>query len=217
MINNTALIVGTIISEPQYDHTVMNEKFHLFYVSSVRKSGVPDVLPVIISERLIDTNVTMDMRVEIKGSFRSYNLYKDGARHKLLFLFVESTGLTDQSEDENEISLDGYLCKQAIYRETPLGRQVTDVILAVNRLCRKTDYLPVIMWSRNAVVVSKLEVGANIKLKGRMQSRWYQKRLEDGSIEERCCYEISAYWMDELCSGGFEGENKGRESDQILQ
>jgi single-stranded DNA-binding protein len=223
MINNTALIVGTVFSEPQYDHTVMDEKFYLFYVSSMRRSNIPDVLPVIISEKLLESNIGyLGMRVELKGSFRSHNLHKDGRSYKLLFIFTEYLKLTDQMEDVNEISLEGHLCRQAVYRETPLGRQISDINLAVNRPFGKSDYIPVLMWARNAVVVSTLPVGSCIKISGRMQSRWYQKKLEDGQVEDRCCYEVSAYWMEQISSssGGVSDAeycDKEREQDQILQ
>jgi single-stranded DNA-binding protein len=207
MINNTVTIVGTVVSEPQYDHMVKDEKFYLFYLRSMRRSNIPDVLPVIISEKLMDPYVNyFDMRVEIKGSFRSYNLHQGGESHKLLFVFVESLKPSDEVFDINSICLEGYICKPAIYRETPCGRQISDLCLAVNRPTVKSDYLPIILWSRNAVVASTLPVGTKIRVCGRVQERWYTKRLPDGQAEERCCYEVSCTKMEIISGGMRDGE-----------
>lgn len=197
MINNALTIIGTVFSEPQYDHTVKDEKFYLFYISSMRWSKIPDVLPVIISEKLMDLNIEyFDMSVEIKGSFRSYNQHINGESHKLLFIFVESIKPTDRMVDMNNVYLEGYLCKSPIYRETPHGRQITEITLAVNRPCGKSDYIPIIAWSRNAVVASNLSVGTKVNVCGRMQSRWYMKRQPDGQAEDRVCYEVSMMKME---------------------
>jgi single-stranded DNA-binding protein len=122
-------------------------------------------------------------------------------------------------EDVNEIYLEGHLCRPAVYRETPLGRQVSDVNLAVNRNFKKSDYIPVIIWARNAVVASTLPVGTNINIRGRIQSRWYKKHLENGQVEDRCCYEVSTSWMEIISGGGYDAENcyKEREQNKILQ
>ena len=220
MINNTALIVGTVLSEPQYDHSVMDEKFFLIYISSLRKSGVPDELPVIISEKLINLNVEyLGLRVEVTGSFRSYNLHIKGINHKRMYIFADSITKTDQ-EDSNKISLTGYLCKDAVYRETPMGRKISDLCMAVHRNINKSDYIPVLLWGRNAIVIRNMPVGILLNIVGRIQCRWYQKQLEDGTTEDRCCYEVSAYWMDKLCSGGVDDAEYGsqdREQGQVLQ
>lgn len=204
MSNNSVTIAGTIAANLVFDHSVMNEKFFLFYISSLRKSGVPDELPVIISEKLIDLNTNyMGLRVEVTGSFRSYNQHIDGINHKRMYIFADSIKETEQ-EDSNCISITGYMCKDAVYRETPMGRKISDLCMAVHRNVNKSDYIPVLLWGRNAIVICNIPVGTKLNIVGRIQCRWYQKQLEDGSKEDRCCYEVSAYWMDKLSSGGVE-------------
>ena len=198
MNNNIASIVGTVYAAPTFDHSVRGEKFYLFYINSIRKSGFEDSLPVIISERLLNNNIDYcNLRVEIKGSFRSHKLFYDGNQHKRVFLFVDEMYETDK-EDYNEILLNGYICSKVTYRETPLGRKLSDACLAVNRHTNKADYIPILLWSRNAMVVADMPVGTHIKIAGRMQSRIYQKKMPDGSYEDREYYEVSAYWMEEV-------------------
>lgn len=203
MINNTVSIIGTVFTEPIYDHTVIDEKFYLFYINSTRWSGIPDVLPVIISEKLFDSKIEyLDMRVEIKGSFRSHSITEDGRSRKLLFIFAESMRETECSIDKNDITLEGCIYRTVVYRETPLDRQVADIYIAVNKSFGKKDYLPVIVWSRNAVEASTLPVGTKIKVNGRLQSRWYTKQLPDGQVVDRCYYEVSGSKFDVICYKG---------------
>lgn len=191
MINNQVKLIGVITSEFTYDHSVKGEDFYKFFLSSVRKSGKVDELPVIISSKIFD--VTRDMSgyvVEITGSFRSYDLRENGKHRVSLYVFTDSIRFTNDN-DYNEIAIEGFICTAPVLRKTPLGRQLTDVCIAVNRKFNKSDYIPVIFWSRNAMEVSNQPVGTQLKIKGRLQSRVYTKYIDD-MPEERIAYEVSA-------------------------
>ena len=194
MENNNVTICGMITSGLQYNHELHGEKFYNFFVASKRDSGVPDYIPVTISERLIDTDAEWcGQNVKITGTFRSYNKNTKTGKHLILSVFVDEISCVDKDEpDENEIHLDGYICKEVQYRETPLGREIADVLLAVNRPYGKSDYIPCITLGRNARYASSLDVGARIRITGRVQSREYQKRIENDVTETRVAYEVSA-------------------------
>ena len=175
------------------------EKFFSFSVETKRYSGVVDTIPCMVSERLPRTDFLRGSRVKLKGEFRSYN--SPGGKLQL-FLFVKEIEITDQWKDKNQIYLEGFICKKPVYRETPFGRKITDLILAVNRRCDKSDYIPVIVWGRDARYVEGLAVGTKLSIKGRIQSRNYQKKHYDINEKnictvERTAYEVSAYMMGE--------------------
>ena len=194
MKNNKATFSGEIISEFEYSHEVLGEKFYTSVLSVRRKSGVYDNIPFMVSERLVDVaEVWTGQIVMLSGQIRSHN-NRNGDKHKLvLFVFVREISLLDEREkyDSNNVVLDGYICKEPIYRRTPLGREITDVIFAVNRAYAKTDYVPSVFWGRSAKFIGCLDVGARIKAVGRLQSRDYVKKHEDGTEETKTAYEFS--------------------------
>jgi len=188
--NNHVLLKGKIKELPVYSHTVMGEGFFEMYIEVQRLSDEVDVLPVTISERLI-TDFKIGDEIGICGQFRSYNKIEDSRSKLMLTIFVKE--LIDPSEisEINQIYLVGYICKEPIYRTTPFGREICDVLLAVNRAYNKSDYLPCIAWGRNARFVRDLSVGEKLEVQGRIQSRKYQKRIDDNNTETRIAYEIS--------------------------
>lgn len=191
--NNRATISGEIVSGFLFSHELFGERFYNFDLKSRRESGTVDIIPVMISERLVNVNEKhMGKRVLLKGQFRSYNHHVGVKNHLILFMFATEYEEDDSERDCNKIMLNGFICKQPVYRETPLGREVADIFLAVNRSYGKSDYIPCICWGRNARFAEDLEVGTNIKIEGRMQSREYKKKLSDEEVETRTAYEISA-------------------------
>ena len=189
--DNEARLVGFINSNLEYSHAVLGESFYKVKVRSERLSENEDEIIVTLSERLIvDMELDIGVRVEITGQFRSYNNYSGEGSRLILTLFAKEICFTDDDCD-NEIYLNGYICKPAIFRTTPFGREIADILLAVNRAYGKSDYIPCIAWGRNAKFSESLPVGSNIRVWGRMQSRKYQKKLEDETTIEKTAYEVS--------------------------
>lgn len=201
--NNTAYISGVIAEEFCYSHEVCGEKFYTSIVDVERKSGVIDKVPIMVLERLADvgslligdgdvTDKWVGERVYIYGQFRSFNKHDGNRNHLILHLFaLEFFCIDDIGHDDNSIELDGFICKEPIYRKTPYGREICDILLAVNRLYGKSDYIPCICWGRNARFVSGLEVGTRLKVQGRIQGREYVKKLSEVESEKRTAYEVS--------------------------
>lgn len=196
--SNYIRIVGKINNDLNYSHEVFGEKFFEFFLEVPRLSETTDVLPVIISERLInDIDMSIGNYILIEGQFRSYNRYEDSANKLLLRVFVRDIQVpTDEKIEElkkrpNEVFLNGYLCKEANYRTTPFGREITDMLIAVNRSYNKSDYIPCIAWGRNARYCENLEVGDHVKLWGRIQSRKYQKKHLNQESLTKVAYEVS--------------------------
>lgn len=192
--NNRAFVVGVIGSTFSYDHEIQGEKFYRFEILSERDSGAIDRVPVIISEMLVNTNNDYTgVRVSVLGQFRSHNEIIDGGRKVRMFLFPDSIDFEDgkNMKDANTVFLNGYICKKPVYRETPKGRRITDLIVAVNRKYGKSDYIHCICWGRSASYASRQEIGTHIQLSGRMQSREYEKKCEDGKKEIKIAYEVS--------------------------
>ena len=191
--NNTVVIYGEIIETCRFSHEVYGEKFYIFKIRSQRLSNQVDILPITISERLCDKEeLKLNIKVHVFGQLRSYNNY-DGRKNKLvLTIFAREISINEErlQGTNNEICLDGYICKAPIYRKTPFGREITDVLIAVNRAYNKSDYIPCIAWGRNARYIGRLEVGAHIKVYGRAQSRSYNKKIGD-EIEQKIAYEVS--------------------------
>jgi len=193
--NNQVNIVGIVDSEFTYSHEVFGEGFYIMEVVVNRLSSMADRIPLMISERLIDVNDNyIGKSIEAKGQFRSYNKHEEGHNRLILSVFVRE--LTEVEEDmecikPNSVYLNGYICKQPVYRMTPLGREIADLLLAVNRPYGKSDYLPCICWGRNARFAGKFQVGEHIHLWGRIQSRTYQKKVDTEVVEKRTAYEIS--------------------------
>lgn len=195
---NMVRVVGLVSSEKEYSHEMYGEKFYSFYLEVPRLSESVDVLPVTISERLlIDIDIDPGKYVIIEGQLRSYNRYVESTNKLVLTVFAREIYLPKEEELEenlkrpNEIYLDGYICKKPVYRVTPFGREIVDLLVAVNRAYNKSDYLPCIAWGRNARFCEKLLVGDHIKIWGRVQSRDYQKKLPSGDVETRTAYEVS--------------------------
>ena len=194
--NNRVCIIGEVVSEFTFSHEVFGEGFYIANVSVNRLSDMVDIIPLMISERLID--VTKDyrgMKIEVSGQFRSYNRHEELKNRLVLSVFVREIEFIEEETEEmksNQIILDGYICKDPIYRKTPLGREITDLLVAVNRSYSKSDYIPCICWSRNARHASGLPLGTHLKITGRIQSRDYIKHHSNGEEEERRAYEISA-------------------------
>ena len=196
MSNNIAVVTGKVVSDPEFSHEVYGEGFYGFELEVSRLSHVSDFLPVTISERLIDrSKLVRDSVAMVSGQVRSYNNYDEGTRRNRLILTLFARDieiLPDYGiENPNDIFLNGYICKPPVYRTTPFGREITDLLVAVNRSYNKSDYIPCIAWGRNAKFAGRLVVGDNIRIWGRMQSRGYQKKYESGDVEEKVAYEIS--------------------------
>ena len=191
--NNKVRIVGEIVGQFEYSHEVFGENFYIGQLKIERTSGILDFIPIMVSERMVD--VSADWKgifVEVEGSFRSYNKKEEEKRKLLLSVFViDFNQLENASYNDNDVELDGYICKEVIYRKTPLGRDVSDLLIAVNRPYGKSDYIPCIAWGRNAVYSAELEVGTRIKLYGRIQSREYTKRISDTETKTKTAYEVS--------------------------
>lgn len=197
---NNIILAGTKVAKPQFSHEIFGERFYEVYIATKRKSGVEDVLPCIIPETLLN-EVEENEHLALYGSVRTHNKFCGNVRKLVINVFVDSVG--EYTEDMNDVTMECFLCKEAIYRETPRGREIVDFLAANQRerTC-KSDYIPCIGWGRNARRVSMMEVGTKVSVTGRLQSREYLKTLEDGSQEVRTAYELSASRVDVLESGG---------------
>ncbi len=192
MENNIVSLSGKICETPVFSHQVFGEGFYETKMEIERLSTQKDVIPVTISERLIqEVDLEKGDYLTLEGQFRSYNKIIDGKSKLMLTVFVRECTDNPGQENENTIELTGYVCKPPVYRTTPFKREIADVLIAVNRAYNKSDYIPCIAWGRNARFASRLEVGDKVELVGRIQSREYQKVLEDGETEVRVAYEIS--------------------------
>ena len=195
MENNRVTVIGTIVSDFTFSHAVFGEGFYLVDLSVSRLSEQADVIPLMFSERLMD--VTRDYRgctIEADGQFRSYNRHEGVKNRLVLSVFVREVQFLEEFTDytkTNQIFLDGYICKEPIYRKTPLGREIADLLVAVNRPYGKSDYIPCIAWGRNARFASGFSVGTRIQIWGRVQSREYTKKLSETECEKRTAYEVS--------------------------
>lgn len=188
--NNIAHIKGTVQEEPKFSHVILGEGFYDLKLNVPRLSEQFDSIPVTISERLLG-NISLGDELSISGQFRSYNKLEDGKSKLILTLFAKELNEPIEDESTNFINITGYICKEPIYRTTPFGREICDCLIAVNRAYNKSDYIPCIAWGRNARFVSSLSVGEKISLLGRIQSREYQKKLDDDNTITKTAYEIS--------------------------
>ncbi len=192
MNNNKVYIAGKVVSEPKFSYEVFGEGFYEFNLEVKRLSDISDVIPVTISERLMQAeNIIMGSNLAGVGQFRSYNKLIDGKSKLMLTVFIRELKEYDENINPNQIEITGYVCKEPIYRTTPFKREIADVLIAVNRSFNKSDYLPCIAWGRNAKYVSTLNVGDKLEMVGRIQSRVYQKRIDENTVEEKVTYEIS--------------------------
>ena len=195
MENNNVSVIGKIVSGFTFNHEVFGESFYIVNLEVKRLSDQTDILPLMISERLLDvTRNYVGNTVEIVGQFRSFNRDEGNKKRLMLSIFVREVNFLDEFNDytkTNQIFLEGYICKAPIYRKTPLGREIADILLAVNRPYGKSDYIPCIAWGRNARYASGFEVGVRVRVWGRVQSREYTKKLSETECEKRVAYEVS--------------------------
>jgi single-stranded DNA-binding protein len=196
--NNTVTIVGTVKSKPEFSHEMYGEGFYNVHLEVPRLSDISDSLPITVSERLM-TGVGLEIgsKLVVLGQLRSYNKLMDGSNKLILTIFARDLKQDDDEiKNTNQIFLDGFICKKPIYRTTPFGREITDMLIAVNRPYNKSDYIPSIAWGRNARYSENLAVGDRIKVWGRIQSREYQKKLSEEEVITRIAYEVSISKME---------------------
>ena len=200
--NNQVVIMGEIVGEFAFSHEIYGEGFYMVDVLVTRLSESADIIPLMVSERLLD--VTKDYRgtkIMVTGQFRSYNRHEERKNKLVLSVFAREVEFIEEigeSSKTNQIFLDGYICKEPIYRKTPLGREIADLLLAVNRPYGKSDYIPCICWGRNARFASGFEVGTRCAIWGRIQSREYVKKISETEVEKRVAYEVSVSKLEQL-------------------
>ena len=232
--NNYLTLVGRVTSEKQFSHEIYGERFYSFDLSIPRLSGSEDIIPVTVSERLItDDMMQIGTKLLIKGQFRSYNSYENEKNRLILTVFAkdiekleEEVKESEEGEDStvneftkkdtitNEVVLIGYICKKPIYRQTPFGREIADILLAVNRAYNKSDYIPSIAWGRNARFCQNLAVGSEVKIVGRVQSRNYEKKYEDGTVVKKVAYEVSVGSLEVIKAADNNEENETVEEEK---
>jgi len=193
--NNQVTIAGEIMGGFTFSHDVFGEGFYVMDISVGRLSESNDIIPIMVSERLVDVKKDYTgMQAVISGQFRSYNRHEESRNRLVLSVFAREIEIMEEPTEEvrpNYIFLDGFVCKPPIYRKTPLGREIADVLLAVNRPYGKSDYIPCICWGRNARYADGFQVGEHIQIWGRIQSREYQKKISENEFEKRVAYEVS--------------------------
>ena len=203
--NNYLTLVGKVTGEKKFSHEIYGERFYVFNLEIPRLSGNSDIIPITVSERLIKEETLQEgKKLLVKGQFRSYNSYENEKNRLILTVFAKDLVELKESEEQedenemvkkdtitNEVVLIGYICKKPIYRQTPFGREISDLLLAVNRAYNKSDYIPCIAWGRTARFCENMEVGTEVKIVGRVQSRQYEKKYEDGTVENKVAYEVS--------------------------
>ena len=200
MLNNKIYLEGKINSDLQFSHEMYGEGFYTFDLEVPRLSDAKDILSVTVSERLIGgMELKGGSEVIVEGQLRSYNKFVDGANRLILSVFARNVEFCiERSKNPNQIFLDGYICKQPVYRTTPFGREIADMLLAVNRSYNKSDYIPTIAWGRNSRFSQGLQVGDNIRVWGRLQSREYEKKISETEIIKKVAYEVSISKMERV-------------------
>ena len=189
--SNKVYLCGTVETEPVYSHELYGEGFYEFLLKVPRLSGQNDIIPLTVSERIInDANIGVGEKIALNGQFRSYNKMVDEKSKLMLTVFVRDF-CEPSEENPNTVELSGYICKPPIYRTTPFNREICDLLIAVNRAYNKSDYIPCIAWGRNARFVKSVEVGQKLALQGRIQSREYIKKFSETESETRVAYELS--------------------------
>ena len=223
--NNHIILVGKVTSEKRFSHEIYGEKFYIFDLSVPRLSGTSDIIPITVSERLmVGGDLPVGTKITVEGQFRSYNSYGEGKNKLVLTVFAKNIEMLEDQESEieakkdfvsNEVTLIGYICKKPIYRQTPFGREIADILLAVNRAYSKSDYIPCIAWGRTARFCENMEVGTEVKVVGRVQSRQYEKKHEDGTIENRVAYEVSVSTLEVIDKKSDENESQDENKEAI--
>ncbi|WP_171011298.1 single-stranded DNA-binding protein [Haloimpatiens lingqiaonensis] len=202
MMNNKIYLEGTMANDLEFSHEMYGEGFYNFILEVPRLSNSRDILNITVSERLITgMNLEPGCQLCVEGQLRSYNKYVDGANRLILTVFARDVRYClEKSKNPNMIFLDGYICKKPIYRLTPFGREISDMLLAVNRPYNKSDYIPTIAWGRNSRFCKTLEIGDNIRIWGRLQSREYQKKVSEEKVISKVAYEVSISKMERVNS-----------------
>lgn len=225
--NNQLVLVGKVTSDKTFSHEIYGEKFYIFDLSVPRLSGNADIIPITISERLLlEEDLSIGKNIIIEGQFRSYNSYENERNKLILTVFAKEIKFAEEQEEafkpskdnvSNEVTLIGYICKKPIYRKTPFGREIADLLLAVNRAYNKSDYIPCIAWGRNARFCENVPVGTQVKIVGRVQSRQYEKKYEDGTSEVKVAYEVSIASLEVIDeAGNTESEDLLEESKEAI-
>jgi len=201
--NNKVYLLGEILTELTFSHEMYGEKFYQCDLGVSRLSDSIDTIPLLVSDRLLmGVEMAVGSKIEVNGQFRSHNVARENEKSKLvLTVFVRDIkNVTEESEENNpnQIYVEGFVCKKPNYRKTPFGREISDLLIAVNRLYNKSDYLPCIAWGRNARYCETMEVGERIRVWGRVQSREYEKKFEDGTVEKRVAYEVSVAKLEKI-------------------
>lgn len=200
LLNNKIYLEGEVVSAKEFSHEMYGEGFYTFNLEVPRLSESKDILCITISERLmVEIDLVVGSQIIVEGQLRSYNKFVDGINRLILTVFARSVEpCLERSKNPNQIFLDGYICKMPVYRTTPFGREIADILLAVNRAYNKSDYIPTIAWGRNSRFCQNLQVGDNIRVWGRLQSREYQKKLSDTEIIKKVAYEVSISKMERV-------------------
>ena len=200
MLNNKIYLEGKVASELVFSHEMYGEGFYSFNIEVMRLSDSVDLLNITVSERLLNNlDLSIGKEVVVEGQLRSYNKFIDGSNKLILTVFARNIEpCVEKSKNPNEIYLDGFICKQPVYRTTPFGREIADVLLAVNRAYNKSDYIPTIAWGRNSRFCQTLNVGDNIRVWGRLQSREYQKKISETEVVKKIAYEVSISKMEKV-------------------
>ena len=209
--NNKIFLEGKVVSELEFSHEMYGEGFYSFNLEVMRLSDSVDCLNVTVSERLLsELEITVGKEIIVEGQLRSYNKFIDGSNKLILTVFARNVQpCIEKSKNPNEIYLDGFICKEPVYRTTPFGREIADLLLAINRAYNKSDYIPTIAWGRNSRFCKSLGVGDRIKVWGRLQSREYQKKISEDEVVKKIAYEVSISRMEKV--GKEEATNKGEE------
>lgn len=218
MLNNKLYLEGVVASKLEFSHEMYGEGFYNFYLDVQRLSDAKDRLFVTVSERLI-TGINLDVGKEIivEGQLRSYNKFVDGANRLILTVFARNIQpCMERSKNPNQIFLDGFICKKPVYRTTPFGREISDMLLAVNRAYNKSDYIPTIAWGRNSRFCESLTVGDNIRIWGRLQSREYEKKVSDSDTVKKIAYEVSISKMEKVQKENEEFQENQAEVDESI-
>ena len=195
-LNNAVTLSGTIVTEPTFSHEIYGEKFYEIILAVKRLSGMEDVLPISVSEHLLTPFVSCGSKITVHGQFRSYNKTVEEKSKLMLTVFARDVLPFDETINPNTLTLTGFVCKPPVFRKTPFEREICDILIAVNRQYGKSDYIPCIVWGRNARFAQNLPVGSHVTITGRVQSRNYQKKLPDETTVTRTAYEVSASKID---------------------
>ena len=213
MLNNKIYLEGKVATKLEFSHEMYGEGFYSFNLEVMRLSDSVDFLNITVSERLLSNlNLDVGSEVVVEGQLRSYNKFIDGSNKLILTVFARNIEpCKERSKNPNEIFLDGYICKEPVYRTTPFGREIADVLLAVNRAYNKSDYIPTIAWGRNSRFCQTLSVGENIRVWGRLQSREYQKKVSDTEVIKKIAYEVSISKMEKVAKEESENNTSNEE------